>query len=202
MGTSPVMSWSAAASAIVTRSIPEAISVGIAALARMQGADGSFPLFTGTGPTGWLPCGRLFSTAYIMLGASGLLPSDNIARALAFIRGQRRSDGLWEYDPAIRIPPDADSTACSLASLVLHGDGSDLAAGADLLRSYWRADQGPFRTWKAAGTWSAPERDDAVVNCNVLFALRLLGSPATAAEGAAVRELLQRTDGSSRYYCS
>src|SRR5262245_24212402 len=93
----------------------ETISAGIAALARMQGADGSFPLLTGTGPTGWRPCGRLFSTAYIMLGAGGALPSENVARAIAFIRGQRRPDGLWEYDPAIRIPPDVDSTACSLA---------------------------------------------------------------------------------------
>ncbi len=205
MDASPPASRSAAASVTVltvTRSIPEAISAGIAALARMQGADGSFPLFTGTRPTGWLPCGRLFSTAYIMLGAGGLLRSDNIGRALAFIRSQRRPDGLWEYDPAIRIPPDADSTSCSLAALVLHGDRSDLAGGADLLRSYWRADGGPFRTWKATGIWSMPERDDAVVNCNVLFALRLLAVPATAVEQAAVRELLQRTKGRARYYCS
>jgi len=72
MGFSPVSSWSSAASVTaltVTRSIPEAISAGIAALARMQGADGSFPLFTEPGPTGWLPCGRLFSTAYIIVGA-------------------------------------------------------------------------------------------------------------------------------------
>jgi Prenyltransferase and squalene oxidase repeat len=186
----------------VTRSIPEAISAGIAALARMQAADGSFPLFTGAELTQWVPCGPLFSTAYIMLGAGGLLPSDNIARAVGFIRGQRRADGLWEYDPAIRIPPDADSTACSLAALALHGDGSDLPGGADLLRSYWRADEGPFRTWKAAGIWSLPERDDAVVNCNVLLALRLLGSSATTAEEAAVRELLNRSNGHSRYYCA
>ena len=71
-----------------------------------------------------------------------------------------------------------------------------------MLRSYWRADGGPFRTWKAPGIWSMPERDDPVVNCNILFALRLLTVPATAAEEAAVRELLQRTKGRSRYYCS
>jgi hypothetical protein len=122
--------------------------------------------------------------------------------SLGPFRGQRRRDGLWEYDPAIRIPADADSTACSLAALMLRGDGSDAAGGADLLRSYWREDQGPFRTWKAAGVWSLPERDAAVVNCNVLFALRLLGSPATPAEQAAVRKLLLGLEGPSRYYCA
>ena len=184
----------------VNRSIAEAISVGIAALARIQGADGSFPLLVEKEPTRWVPCSGLFSTAYIMLGAGGLLPADNIARAVAFIRSQRRPDRLWEYDPGLRIPPDSDSTSCSLAALMLHGDGSDAAGGADLLRSYWRPGGGPFRTWKAPGMWSVPERDDAVVNCNVLLALRLLGSPATTAEHDAVRQLLHRTNGRSRFY--
>jgi hypothetical protein len=180
----------------------EAVSAGIAALARMQLPDGSFAFFTGSRSTGWRPCGRLFSTAYVMLGSGGLLPPANIARAVAFIRAQRRPDGLWEYDPGIRIPPDSDSTACSLAALALHGgDPSDLVGGADLLRSYWRPEGGPFRSWKAAGMWSLPKRDDAVVNCNILFALHLLGAPATPDEDAAVRRLLQRTAG-SRYYCA
>jgi hypothetical protein len=179
----------------------KAVSAGVAALARMQLPDGSFAFFTGSPATGWRPCGRLFSTAYIMLGSGRLLPPANIARAVAFIRTQRRPDGLWEYDPALRIPPDSDSTACSLAALALHGDLSDLANGADLLRSYWRSDGGPFRSWKAAGMWSLPERDDAVVNCNILFALRLLGASATPDEDAAVHRLLRRS-ASSRYYCA
>jgi hypothetical protein len=49
--------------------------------------------------------------------------------------------------------------------------------------------------------WSLRERDDAVVNCNILFALRLLGASAAPDEDAAVRRLLRRTAG-SRYYCA
>lgn len=186
----------------MSRSIAEAISAGIAALARIQGADGSFSLLVGRERTRWVPCSPLFSTAYIMLGAGGLLPADNIARAVGFIRSRRRPDRLWEYDPALGIPPDSDSTSCSLAALMLHGDGSDAAGGADLLRSFWRPDSGPFRTWKAPGTWSGPERDDAVVNCNILLALRLLGAPATTSEQSAVQQLLLRTKGRSRFYCA
>jgi hypothetical protein len=185
----------------MTRPHAEAVSAGIAALARMQLPDGSFAFFTGSRSSGWRPCGRLFSTAYVMLGAGWLLPPANIARAVAFIRAQRRPDGLWEYDPALSIPPDSDSTACSLAALALYGGSSSLSGCADLLRSYWRPDGGPFRSWKAAGMWSLPERDDAVVNCNILFALRLLGEPATLDEDAAVRRLLRRAAG-SRYYCA
>lgn len=168
----------------------------------MQAADGSFPLLVGRGPTRWVPCSPLFSTAYIMLGAGGLLPADNIAWAVAFMRNRRRPDRLWEYDPALRIPPDSDSTSCSLAALMLHGDGSDADGGADLLRSFWRPDTGPFRTWREPGIWSVPERDDAVVNCNVLLALRLLGAPATTREQEAVRQLLLRSNGRSRFYCT
>lgn len=182
------------------RSIAEAIDSGLAALAGMQAADGSFPLWTGT--SRWARCGPLFATAYVMMGAGGLLPAVNVTRAVTFIRSQRRSDGLWEFDPATRIPPDADSTACSLATLALHGDVADLAGAPALLRAFWRTPNGPFRTWNARGPWSLPERDDPVVNWNILFALRLLGSPATRAETMAVQSLIARTAAVSRYYLS
>jgi hypothetical protein len=143
----------------------------------------------------------MFSTAYVMLGAGALLARDNIDRAVGFIKSQRRPDGLWDYDPEMRIPPDSDCTACALAVLVLHGD-PDVQGGAQLLRSFWRAPAGPFRTWWGGGMWSLPERDDPVVNCNILFALRLLGSPATPTEQHAVRQLLLRSEGRSRYYCA
>jgi hypothetical protein len=182
------------------RTTTEAIDSGLSALAGMQAPDGSFPLWTGT--SRWARCGPLFATAYVMMGAGGLLPAANIARAVAFIRSQRRNDGLWEYDPAIRIPPDADSTACALAALALHGDGTDLANAPALLRQFWRPDAGPFRTWKAGGMWSLPQRDDPVVNCNILFALRLLGSSATPAETLAAQNLIARTAEGSRYYLS
>jgi hypothetical protein len=184
------------------RSIAEAISAGLAALARMQMADGSFPLFTTDQVNRWRACGRLFSTSYVMLGAGGLLPPENIARAIGFIRSQRRPDGLWEYDPVgHHMPPDADSSACSLAALALHGISSDVAHGGDLLRSFWRPEAGPFRTWRTPSERASPERDDAVVNCNVLFALRLLGAPATPAEQEVVLQFLRRAQ-RTQYYCA
>jgi hypothetical protein len=178
------------------------MSLGLSALARLQSEDGSFPLFRRAGSSDWHRCGSLFSTAYVMLGAGRLLPAENAARAAAFILGQRRPDGLWEYDPALGIPPDADSTACALAALALHGISAPRAGGADLLRSFWRQGDGPFRTWRVEGKWSLAERDEAVVNCNILFALRLIGSPATPPEAAAVIDLLRRTPGPPRYYCA
>jgi hypothetical protein len=137
-----------------------------------------------------------------MLTAGSLLLPRDAARAVDFIRGRRRPDRLWEYDPALGIPPDVDSTACALAALARHGSAADLDDGADLLRAFWRGDTGPFRTWRAPGMWSLPERDDPVVNGNVLLALRLLGTPATAQEQNAALALCARTQGRSRYYCS
>jgi hypothetical protein len=180
--------------------IAQAVAAGVEALGRMQAEDGSFPLWMGV--TQWRPCGRVFSTAYVMIGAGGLLPPERIARAIDFIRRQRRPDGLWDYDPALRVPPDSDTTACALAALVTHDTAFDVTGAAALLRAFWREPDGPFRSWPAAGAWSLPERDDPVVNCNVLFALRLLNAPATATETASVDRLLARTGGIPRYYCS
>lgn len=163
---------------------------GLAALARMQRDDGSFPLMTGSRSCdGWRPSSGLFATAYILLGAGGLLSRGRIERALAFIADRRRPDRLWEFDPAIGIPPDLDSTACSLAAPALHG-GTVEPGDADLLRTFWRPGEGPFRTWRVPGDWSIPARDDPVVNCNLVLALDLLGSPAAPAETAAVEALL------------
>jgi hypothetical protein len=167
----------------------------------MQAPDGSFPLFTRSEATAWMPCGSLFSTAYVMMGAGGLLSHNVIARAVNFIRSNRRADGLWDFDTAIAVPPDADTTACALAALVLHGEISNPQADARLLRTFWRADAGRFRCWNTAGIWSLPERDDPVANCNVLFALRLLGAPATAEETRGVVGFL-RQSGRARYYWS
>ena len=184
----------------MTETITRAISSGIAALGRMQTDDGSFPFFTRLETTPWKPCGRLFSTAYIMLGAGKMLPRDGIARAVNFIASRRRPDRLWVYDPHINVPPDADSTACALAALQLHSELPNAEAEARLLRTFWRADAGRFRTWNIPGSWSLPERDDPVVNCNVLYALKLLGSPATAEETLAVIRFLKC--GPPRYYCA
>jgi hypothetical protein len=163
----------------------------------MQSPDGSFPLWTGT--RAWRPCGPLFSTAYIMMGAGSWLPAEIIAKAVSYLRAERRPDGLWEYDKALRLAPDSDSTSCALAALARQGERSDIAGGESLLRAFWREEAGPFRTWNVQPL-SGPERDDAVVNGNILFSLRLLGSPPTPAELAAARVLFRRSAG-SRYYC-
>jgi hypothetical protein len=184
----------------MTERIKAAAAAGLAALARLQSADGSFPLWTGT--QGWRVCDPLFSTAYIMLGAGRKLPAENVARALAFIRRRRGPDGLWEYDTALHLPPDSDSTSCALAALALSGGREDVAGGPRLLRSYWRDGSGPFRTWNPPSPLSNLERDDPVVNCNVVLALATLGAPASAAELAAVRDLLGRSVRGSRYYCA
>lgn len=186
----------------MSRSIENAVGAGLAALGRMQSQDGSFPLLAARPPQAWTPCGPLFSTAYVMLGAGRFLPRDCVQRAVNYIREKRRPDGLWEYDPAIGIPPDADSTSCCLAVLARLGTPQDAAGGADLLRSFWRQDGGPFRTWRAGGMWSQPERDDAVVNCNIVHALHLLGSPPGPNETGSVLGLIGRSAGGARYYCS
>jgi 4-hydroxybenzoate polyprenyltransferase len=183
--------------AAITRDLDLAIADGLAALERIQSDDGSFPLWTGT--QAWRPCSPLFSTAYIMMGAGRLLPAASVERAIGYLRAQRRDDGLWEYDPAVGLPPDADSTACCLAALALHG-GGDIEGAERLLRSFWRAPDGPFRTWRA-GPLSGPERDDAVVNGNIVRALYLLGSPATPDELASVGSIFRRS-AVSRYYAA
>jgi hypothetical protein len=186
----------------VPRSIAEAVTDGLAALARMQTREGYFPLYTGTAGSMWTRCDPIFSTAYIMMGIGRLLPAQHIAHAVDYIANSRRSDGLWHYDPALDIPPDADATACALAALARDGRRADIADGADLLRAFWRSEGGPFRTWWGEGAWSRTDRDDPVVNCHVLYALRLLGVPATDVERAAVAALVRRSVNGPRYYGS
>ena len=110
---------------------------------------------------------------------------------------------MWEFDPALGIPPDADTTSCSLAILARHGNGLTSPGDVALLRSFWRDGGGPFRTWSdKGGQWRSRDRDDAVVNGNIFTALREMGSPATPAEIAALSRLLRASIGGTRYYCS
>lgn len=184
------------------RSPDDAIAAGLAALARMQTREGYFPFYVGDAGSSWRRCDPIFATAYIMMGVGRLLPADNVARAVEYIATSRRTDGLWHYDPSLDIPPDADTTSCALAALALDGRQSEIAGAGELLRTFWRPDEGPFRTWRIEGRWSIAGRDDPVVNCNVLYALRLVGAPATAAEREAVAALIRRSVNGSRYYSS
>jgi hypothetical protein len=183
--------------------VETALSRAMAALALMQGTDGSFPQAFQEKGSGWKKCDPIFSTLTIMLAMGSRLPAAAAAAATAYVVSRRGQDGLWEFDASLRIPADSDVTACALAVLVRHGSGLTTAGDAALLRSFWRENGGPFRTWAdRSGFWDSRDRDDAVVNGNILLALRELGSPGTAAEIESVMELVRRSLKGTRYYCS
>jgi len=182
--------------------VASAIAAGLSALAALQRPDGSFPLSTVTPPGPWSECDPPFATASVLLAVGSSLSRDNVARAAAYLRAARRPDGLWVFDRSLGIPADSDSTACALAALARHAPLADLRGGAALLRRYWRAPDGPFRTWPDTGMWAGPGRDDAVVNANIVFALGALGEPASPAEIAAVERLVARRVDGPRYYVS
>jgi hypothetical protein len=179
-----------------------ALKAGITALLPLQQPDGSFLLLQRHPRTLWWHCHPLFGTVSVLLAAGSLMPKQALSRAVAFVLRCRRMDGLWEFDPAFGIPPDVDDTACAMAVAARYGESAVGMHDAALLRSFWRADGGPFQTWRGAGVWSERDRDDAVVNCNVLHALATLGVPGTATEVAAVQRLVQQSVGGCRYYCS
>jgi len=177
---------------------------GISSIASMQRADGSFPYFYRKKHEGWQECPSLFATLTVLLAVGKMLPDEAVSLGVNFALRCRRNDGAWEYDTSLGIPACSDDTAFALA--VLARKGSDLVGASDavLLRSFWRQDGGPFQTWQvgAGEDWSARDRDDAVVNCNILFGLSEIGAPATADEINAVIRLIQRDQSGSRYYCS
>jgi hypothetical protein len=145
----------------------------------------------------------LFSTLSVLLAVGDLLPPHSRTRAIEFIVANRRVDGTWTFDPEMPIPPDSDDTACALAVLARYAPRAAGAGSADLLRSFWREDNGPFATWRdVPQQWQQTDRDDAVVNCNVLLALHALGEPPTAIEIQAVIGLINRSTKGTRYYCS
>ena len=176
---------------------------GLARLSAMQTADGSFPLARHDGKGPPRQCHGLFSTLAVLLAVGDQLHQDNRDAALEFVVDQRRADGMWEFDPALRIPFDSDVVSCALAALARYAHPIACPASADLLRSFWRGDGGPFMTWgDAPQQWRQRDRDDAVVNCNILLALNALGVPPTAVERRAVIDLVNRSTKGTRYYCS
>jgi hypothetical protein len=180
-----------------------AVRRGLEQLAAMQMPDGSFPLTHHNGRSPARQCHGLFSTLSILLALGDLLPPDVRSKALEFVAGQRSQDGTWHYDPDLKIPADSDTTACAVAALARYGHPIGGQASADLLRSFWRSDGGPFLTWRdAPQQWLQRDRDDAVVNCNVLLALRALGATPSALEYRAVIDLVNRSAKGTRYYCS
>ena len=176
---------------------------GITALVSMQQTDGSFPVLQRIPGNPWHTCHPLFSTLSVLLAADTLLPGKVLSKAVTFVQHCRRNDGTWEFDPDFGIPADADDTACALAVLARYDKTLVAPTDAAVLRSFWRPDGGPFQTWQAKeGEWYTRDHDDAVVNCNVLLALRELGIPASTEEINAVVHLTQKTKIRTRYYCS
>jgi hypothetical protein len=179
-----------------------ALELGLSALQSMQEGDGSFPLFQRSEQTAWRACGPLFSTLSVLLAAGSMMREGVRMRAVDFVYRNRRRDGLWEFDPTFGIPPDADDTACALTVAARHDRARVNASDAALLRSFWRTDGGPFQSWRGDKSWSGRDRDDAVVNCNVVLALQELGAPASAQETKAVLDLIRASEAGCRYYCS
>ncbi len=178
------------------------MTAGLRALERMQAADGSFPIAATASRLPSTPFDNLFSTAMILGILPGLLGAEAVSRAAAYLLARREPGGMWSWVTNGPLPADSDDTACCLGALAVAGAGIDRAEGVRLLRRFWRFFRGPFRTWMARGYWGRRDRDDAVVNCNVLWALEQLGATPRRAERAAVTRILARTRGATRYYCS
>ena len=182
-----------------------AISRALRGAARLvidsQEADGSFPLVPVQSRPLGTPGDNLFSTATVLALAPQVLPPERVSRAAAYLLERRGADRLWAWDVRRAVPADSDDTACCLAALAIVGGPLDPEQDARSLRTFWRW-RGPFRTWAKAHGWNGRERDDAVVNCNVLWALRLLGANPRRAELRSVGRLVAAQQGATRYYCS
>jgi hypothetical protein len=180
----------------------DALARGISAICSLQQTDGCFPFSRWVGGEPAEDCHPLFATLTVVLAVGSLLPVDAVSRAVDFVRCCRRTDGTWEFDPALEIPADSDDTACALTVIARHAPHAAGPKDAALLRLFWRHPTGPFATWRAEGAWAKRNRDDAVVNCNILLALRLLGAHPSAEELESVTHLVGQSGAGCRYYCS
>ena len=181
--------------------IQRALSAAVRALAEAQLPDGSFALAETASRPPATPSDHLFSTAIVLGLVAAQLDAEVVARAVAYLAGRREANGLWAWMPDGSLPPDADDTACCLMAFLAAGVAVDRAASIALLRRFWRF-RGPFRTWAARGMWGSRERDDPIVNCNVLRALEELGAAVRPRERSAVTRIVAQARGETRYYCS
>ena len=181
--------------------IREALGGALHFLHDSQAADGSFALESVPSRVPLTRADNLFSTAMVLGLLPALLRPETRARASEYLLQRRDAEGHWSWLPDGSLPPDADDTACCLGALAGVDAALDRAEGVRTLRRFRRW-WGPFRTWMAGGAWGARDRDDAVVNCNVLWAIERLGGRPTGGERAAVQRLVARTPEAPRYYCS
>ena len=174
---------------------------GIAALENMQKSDGSFEMVK------WVQGGQptkahhLFASAWVLISAGRLLPREVVQRTSNAINAARDPAGTWNFDPGMLIPSDVDSTACAIMALLIAGEPAgdrDVA----LLRSQWRPDRNRFATWYSDDpSWRSSDRDDPVVNLNVVTALQRAGQSPAEVEREGVTRYVASVPPTSRYYC-
>lgn len=182
--------------------LSEAIARGVAALEKSQFPDGSWPLLKVVDGSETSPASGLFSTAGVLLAVGGQLNPVAVQRAVDYLLSCRDASGQWCFDSTLGVPCDADDTACALACLALFRSEAATENDIDILQRYWRAPEGPFQSWDpdaAEEFWADEQTDDAVVNCNVLIALKALGASPEARVMAAVVALVAQRP-TSRYY--
>ena len=185
--------------------VRKSVDAGLAFLVDSALPSGSWDMTCRVEGTDPASAHGLFSTSAVLLSVGDWLPRDVVTRATDFLQSCRNESGHWFFDAELGVPDDADDTACSLAALARYCPDATSAADVDLLLSYWRTPSGPFRTWHPSSDalaefWSFASTDDAIVNCNVLFALTALGFTPTSDMVNSVTALLRETT-STRYYC-
>jgi hypothetical protein len=177
-----------------------AIAAGASYLAAVQDSRGAFPLTPLQTNSIDSVTDELFASAVVVELAASVLPPASLSATVEYILDRRGSDGFWSWAPDASLPPDADDLACCLGVLakvgvVLNGD-----LEARRLRAFWRW-RGPFRTWLGSGFWNRRDRDDPVVNCNVLWALRQIGADVRRRERRVIERMVRSHSGPTRYYC-
>lgn len=188
----------------LSSSTRDAITAGLNWLGESQNNDGSWTLnrvVHGTEPES---AHGLFSTTAVLLSVGERLSTSTRDAALDFLVASRGETGHWRFDPTMDIPFDVDDTACALAAIATFRPSILTMDDRDTLLSYWREPNGPFRTWDPAADdiadyWGFAETDDAVVNCNVVIALRHMGYDVSDKMMDAVIELCNARP-TSRYY--
>jgi hypothetical protein len=160
--------------------VRESVTAALDALLGWQQHDGGFPLLRWPHAGVSVQDDPLFSTAAILLAIGERLPDDHRCSALALLRRRQGEDGLWRFDDAARLPPDADDTAHALAALRRFADKAQRPSAADIARlAAFVQPDGRIATWLAQDELGRAITDDVVVVANVLYAMAL-SQPATA----------------------
>lgn len=160
--------------------VRESVTAAHGALLAWQQHDGGFPIWRWQHNGTSVRDDPLFSTAAILLAIGDRLPSDQRRSALALLRRRQGDDGLWRFDGAAQLPPDADDTAHALAALRRFSAREDRPSAADFARlAAFVQPDGRIATWLAQDELGQANTDDVVVVANVVYAMAL-SDPVTA----------------------